>query len=203
MGYYIRILGTQDPDIHIDDLIQSLTSNGLVAKFELDTRERPEKWTVLNILNQEGTPLAQLERNPVVEGELGQEELDEFREEIQHYKPLSAVEWLNTYFESVKVIYAFQMLGASFQDGNFEIVSAIKQLIWNRIDGILQADNEGFSNEDGDHILWQFEDDVEGEWRCAVRNMTGQWDKFEMELGDVKQREEFQNGKVPEEAKRF
>ena len=89
MGYYIRVLGSQDPDIHIDELIQSLAADGLIAKFEFNPTEQAVKWTMLNILNADGEPLAQLERNPVIEGELGQEELDEFKEDIQDYKPAS------------------------------------------------------------------------------------------------------------------
>jgi hypothetical protein len=94
MGYYIRVFGSQDPDIHIDELIQSLATDGLTAKFKFDPAEEPGKWTMLDILNSEGEPLAQLERNQVVDGELGQEELDEFEEDIQSYKPTSAVKWL-------------------------------------------------------------------------------------------------------------
>lgn len=203
MGYYIRVLGSQDPDIHIDELIQSLAADGLTAKFEFNPTEQADKWTMLDILNADGEPLTQLERNPVIEGELGQEELDEFKEDIQDYKPASAVKWLTNYFDKVKVIYAFQMLNAAFEDDNFEIVSNIKAKIWNKTKGILQADNEGFSNEDGYHILWQFSDTVTGDWSCAVRNWLGKWDKFVMDLGDTTQRQEFQEGKVPKEAKRL
>ena len=203
MGYYIRVLGSQDPDIHIDELIESLAADSLTAKFEFDPAEKPGKWTMLDILSSSGEPLAQLERNPVIDCELGQEELDEFKEDIQDYKPTSAVKWLTNYFDKVKVIYAFQMLNAAFEDGNFEIVSNIKTKIWNKTKGILQADNEGFSNEDGYHILWQFSDTVTGDWSCAVRNWLGKWDKFVMDLGDIVQRQEFQDGKIPKNAKRL
>jgi hypothetical protein len=201
MGYYIRVLGTVDPDIHIDELVGALTKKGLTAKFEVDSNEEPGKWTVVNILNHDDKPLAQLERNPVVDGELGQDELDEFREIIQDYKPTSAVKWLTNYFDKVKVIYACQMLNESFEDSNFKIISCIKEEIWNKTNGILQADNEGFSNEDGYHILWQFSDDVKGEWSCAVINELGYWNRFVMDLGDMTQRQEFQSGEIPKKAR--
>ena len=203
MGNYLRVLGLQNPDIHIDELMQSLAADGLNAKFAFDPTEEPGKWTMLDILNADSEPLAQLERNPVIEGELGQEELNEFKEDIQYYKPTSAVKWLTNYFDKVKVIYAFQILNATFEDGNFEIVGNIKTKIWNMTKGILQADNEGFSNEDGCHILWQFSDTVTGDWSCAVRNGLGKWDMFVMDLGDINQRQEFQDGKVPKKAKRL
>jgi hypothetical protein len=203
MGYYIRVLGTQDPDIHMDELMEGLISEGLSAKFAFDEGEEPGKWTVIDILNEEGDHLAQLERNPVLPGELGQDELDEFLEFIQEDKPISAVKWLTAYFNKVKVIYAIQMLDASFEEGNYEIVTNIKSTIWNKIGGILQADDEGFSNEDGYHILWQFADDVTGDWSCAVLNEKGEWERFVMDLGDKAQRKDFQEGKVPQKAKRI
>lgn len=203
MGYFIRVLGTQDPDIHMDELMEGLVSEELSAKFAFDEGEEPSKWTVIDILNEEGDHLAQLERNPVLPGELGQDELDEFREFIQEDKPLSSVKWLTEFFNKVKVIYAIQMLDASFEEGNYEIVANIKSTIWNKIGGILQADDEGFSNEDGYHILWQFADDVTGDWSCAVLNEKGEWERFVMDLGDKTQRKEFQEGTVPKKAKRI
>lgn len=203
MAYFSRVLGSLDPDIHIDELIDALAADGLTANFEFDTTEEPSKWTMLDILNNNGEPLAQLERNPVIAGELGEEELQEFREIIKDYKPTSAVEWLTNYFDKVKVIYAFQMLGAAFTDGNFEIVNCIRTKIWNKTVGILQADNEGFSNDEGYHILWQFSDNVSGKWSCAIINSLGEWVNFIMDLGDSKQREEFQNGNIPKNAQRI
>ena len=198
MGYYIRVLGTTDPNIHIDELISGLTTEGLTAKFSIDQNESPDNWTIIGIANSTGEELFQIERNPVLDGELGQEELEEFKEIIQDYKPDSAVKWLDNFFDRVKVIYAFQLLNASFEDSNFPIVSSIKTTIWNKTNGILQADNEGFSNTDGYHILWQFSDDVKGEWAMAIINLNGQWTNFTMDLGDLNQRQEFWDGKVPE-----
>lgn len=203
MGYYVRALGITDPNIHIDELIKGLSNDGLSAKFDLDPTENPDNWTVIGVANSEGDKLMQIERNPVIKGELGQEELEEFREDIKDCKPNSAVKWLDKYFDKVKVIYAFQLLNAAMEDNNFEIVGSIKATIWNKLGGLLQADNEGFSNENGYHILWQFADNVTGEWNMSVRNIFGNWTNFTMDLGDKKQREEFWAGKVPKSAKKL
>lgn len=203
MGYYIRVLGTRDPDIHIDTLSDALKAAGLSARLNYDPAEQPDRWTLLDVANDNGEALAQIERNPVMAGELGQEEIDEFSEQIKDCKPASAVKWLTKYFEKVKVIYAFLLLNAAFEDENFEIVTAIKEKIADLSAGILQADNEGFSNEKGYHILWQFPDNASGEWDCAVKNWLGKWHPFTMDLGDPVQRREFQNGKVPEKAIRL
>jgi hypothetical protein len=200
MGYYIRILGTDDTNISIDELISGLTNESLTAKFDVDQNESPDNWTVIGVANSDNDDIMQIERNPVIDGELGKEELEEFREDIKDYKPTSAVKWLDKYFDKVKVIYAFQLLDAAFDDKNFSIVGSIKSTIWNKVGGILQADNEGFSNEDGYHILWQFSDNVTGEWNMSVKNIFGKWTNFTMDLGDKKQREEFWAGNVPKNA---
>ncbi|WP_454047537.1 hypothetical protein [Chryseobacterium sp. Marseille-Q8038] len=89
------------------------------------------------------------------------------------------------------------------KEENFSIVETIKSVIWSKVGGIFQADNEGFSNENGYHILWQFSEDVTGEWNMAVKNFFGGWTNFTMDLGDEIQRKEFLAGKVPNNAKKL
>jgi len=200
MGYWTRILGTQDPDVNIKDIINALFTNGMSATIEVGKDELPNCWTILEVANNKGQALVQIERNSVVDGSLGSEELMEFAEDIQDLRPESSVKWLTEYFKKVRVIYAFQMLNASFESGNFEIVSTIREMIWAKTGGILQADNEGFSNEKGYTIVWQFDNSVKGEWCCAVVGAQGKWQNFKMDLGNVKQRHEFQDGLVPIDA---
>lgn len=42
------------------------------------------------------------------------------------------------------------------RDDGWDALDAVKNRIWSFAPSILQADNEGFSNEDGYHVLWQF-----------------------------------------------
>jgi len=123
MGYYIRVLGTQDRDIHVDELLDGLRADGLTAKLAFAEGEQASSWTILQIANEKGDMLAQVERNPLIDGELGKGELEEFKEEIEDCKPTSAVQWLTSYFDKVKVIYAFQILNAAFADDNFAIIA--------------------------------------------------------------------------------
>ena len=200
MGYYVRVLGTSNPNIHIDELIAKLSTEGLTAEFGIDQTETPENWTAIGVTNSNGDDLIDIERNPVIDGDLGKKELDEFRIEVKNYRPTSAAKWLDRFFDKVKVIYAFRLLDAATDDGNFPIVNSVRATIWNKTGGILQADNEGFSNENGYHILWQFSDSVRGEWSCAVKNFWGQWTNFKMDLGDINQREDFFKGNLPKGA---
>ena len=203
MSYYIRVLGTSDPDIHIDELIDGLSDAGLSAKFSRAELESAAKWSVLLVANKEGEEILQIERNPIVEGDLGFEELSEFRESVEEYRPTSAARWLMSFFDRVKVIYAFQLLGGAFENDNFTVINSVREIIWNKTGGIFQSDAEGFTNEEGYAILWQFSDDVKGDWNMAVHDGDGKWTRFTMELGDEKQREEFFQGKVPKGALRL
>lgn len=98
MAYYIRVLGTADLDISIKELLSGLADEGLSANFELDTNETEDRWTIIGVSNADGTDLMQIERNPVIEGELGKAEIEEFRLDIKEYRPLSAVKWLDGFF---------------------------------------------------------------------------------------------------------
>lgn len=197
MSYFIRILGTQDPDIHLDEILEALEKEGLAARFGVLEDEKPESWTCFELMNEDEDVLAAVERNPVIEGNLGKEELEEFKESILEFKPLSAAKWLESFFDRVKVIYAFQLLDIGMEAENYPIIIATQTAIWQKVKGILQADDEGFSNEEGYHILWQFSDDVEGPWQCAVLKENGKWEHFTMELGDRLHQEAFKNGLVP------
>ncbi len=202
MAYYIRVLGLQDSDIHLDDLTVELKTAGLKAVFQLGESCEPRKWSMLEVRADHGAKLAQIERNRVAPGKLAQQELDEFRQIIRAHQPLSAVQWLDNYFGRITVVYAFRVLDAALLEDNFEIVSTLKTAIWARTGGLLQNDLEGFSNNHGDHILWQFPDDVTGDKYCAVLE-NGVWVRFRMDLADPFQRMAFWAGEVPQMAVRL
>lgn len=203
MSYYIRILGTQNPDIHLDEIIEALDKDGLDVRLAISQNESPEKWTSLELRNEDEEMLAEVERDLIKEGTIGQEELDEFKESILQFQPATAAKWLNSFFERVQVIYAFRLMDIALEDDNYPIITSAQSYIWERVKGILQADEEGFSNEEGYHILWQFPDDADGSWNCAVMNADGKWENFCMDLADKNQRKAFKEGLVPAGAMRL
>jgi hypothetical protein len=143
-----------------------------------------------------------IERNPVVEGQLGADELSEFLEEVAHYKPKSASDWLRDYLPSIKVIYAFQLLDGTDVDDGWTSLHNLYTAVWKHTGGILQADGEGFSDEDGFTILWQFSEAVKGSWNVGVLR-RGKWLHFEMDLGNPEHREAFWKGEVPHGVRMF
>ena len=142
--------------------------------------------------------IAVIVNNPVVSGELGEAELEEFIDDLEGRKPASAALWLKEYLPKVKAIYCFQVIhhGAEWGPG-WDAIHAVQDEIWTTLGGNIQADYEGFSNEDGHHILWQFSDRVTGAWKMAVLDKIGKWVAFEMNLGNQKHRKAFWEGKVP------
>jgi len=196
MGYFIRILGTE---IASTPLAQ-LSDAARPALLDLDSTG-PNEWLQLTLKHASGVEIAVVEKNPVVEGELGYEELQELTEEVSECEPASAVEWLQRYLSGVKVIYAFQLLRGTDVDDGWAILHRVYNAIWKVAGGILQADGEGFTNEAGFTILWQFSENVTGNWNAAVLRDESRWVHFEMDLGDPTHRESFKRGEVPGGAK--
>jgi hypothetical protein len=198
MGYYIRVFAKSDTIPSIARL-QTVVPPGQ----ELSSESGEElAWTQLVLRHKTGQEIALVERNPVTPGELGEEELNEFLEDIRHEKPDSAVEWLLQFLPRVKAIYAFQLLSGTELEAGWEGVHAVRTAIWNDVGGILQADLEGLSNEDGYHILWQFIGDHEGPPAVAVLNDDkATWTAFEIKLDNPEHKAAFLDGSVPQGAK--
>ena len=108
------------------------------------------------------------------------------------------MEWLQEFLADVKTVYALQHLqGAETEDGG-NALHALRAHLWERGDAILQADMEGFTNEEGYHIVWQFSDSVSGPWNMGVLQ-DGTWHHFKMDLGDPDHRAAFLSGEVPDD----
>ncbi len=155
-----------------------------------------EEWETLLLSSVDDVEVALIERSPVSAGSIGQDDVAEFIEEMQDCKPESGVQWLAEYLAEVKTIYAFQHLqGAETVEGG-NALHALRSALWERGEAIIQADNEGFTNEDGYHIVWQFSDSVSGPWNMGVLQ-DGVWYHFTMDLGDPDHRFAFFKGEVP------
>lgn len=196
MGYYVRVLSTSADWISVGDLQSVLDEHKLHASLAVESGT-PDRWQQVILRHADGRAIAAIERNPVEVASLGSEELDEFAEEIAHCKPDSSVQWLREYFSHVRCIYAIQLLSGTDHKNGWEILAAVKHRIASFNRSILQADAEGFSNEDGYHILWQFNDSVEGSWWMGILR-EGLWIHFQMDLGNQQHRAAFFRGEVPE-----
>jgi hypothetical protein len=199
MGYYIRVLGERpEPPRHAEIRAAAIAVEPH-CEVHLE-KSADDGWVQIAFRHKAGPEILILERNLVREGELGADEVTEFIEEVAHYKPESAAQWLQQYLPKTGVIYAMQLLSGTDLGNGWAVVHAVQRTLWNHAGGILQADGEGFSNIDGYHILWQFSEKAAGTWNMAVLE-NGTWRAFQMDLGDKDQREAFLAGKVPLGAK--
>jgi hypothetical protein len=195
VAYYTRVLSKDEEFPPFDELAQSIRDGHPDFRLTLESGEE-ENWESLLLSSIDEVEVAVLERNPVFIGSLGQDEVAEFLDDIQECKPKSGVQWLEDYLDSVKTVYAFQHLQGSETVGGSNALHALRSKLWERGDAILQADGEGFTNEEGYHIVWQFSDSVSGPWNMAVLQ-DGVWRHFSMDLGDPDHRAAFMRGAVP------
>jgi len=197
MGYYTRVLSKDEEFPALDELTESirLSSPGYKLTIEDGTEEG---WESILLSSDDGVEVALIERNPVTDGSLGQDEIAEFIDETRDCKPESGVEWLTEYLTEVRTIYSFQHLQGSDTEEGGNALHALRAALWERGDAIIQADLEGFTNEDGYHIVWQFSDTVSGPWNMAVLQ-EGTWHQFTMDLGDPDHRAAFLRGEVPDD----
>jgi hypothetical protein len=199
MSYYVRVLSLSDGTPPVARLQTALSKNKLAAKLSIDDGTN-EDWTQLLLCHEDGSEIAVIERNAASSTDLVEAEIQEFLDEIADCKPPSAAEWLAEYFPKVRTIYAFQLLHGTDVKNGWEILGTVKDALHAHVRGIIQADGEGFSNEEGFHILWQFADSVTGEWWMGVLQ-NGKWVHFQMDLGNKNHREAFLLGKVPKGVK--
>ena len=103
---------------------------------------------------------------------------------------------MGDYLGRARVIYTFRALpGAEYGNG-WELLSVVRDRLW-LLGAIGQSEGEGFSNESGYHILWQFPAGVSGPWWMGVLR-EGRWVHFRMDLGEQAHREAFLSGEVPD-----
>jgi hypothetical protein len=195
MGYYTRVLSKDEEFPAFDELAQFIRAEHPDCKLAIEEGTE-EEWETLLLSGNDDVEIALIERNPVFDGSSGQDQVADFIEEIEDCKPESGVSWLKEYLDSVRTVYAFLHLqGADTEEGG-NALHALRSAIWERGDAILQADNEGFTNEDGFHIVWQFSESVSGPWNMGILQ-DGTWYHFKMDLGDPDHRAAFLNGEMP------
>jgi hypothetical protein len=193
LAYYTRVLSKDEGFPPFDELAQWIRTEHPGYKLTLEEGVE-EEWESLLLSGDDDVEVALIERIPVFDPD----EMGDFIEDLEDCKPESGVAWLTEYLAEVKTVYAFLHLqGAETEEGS-NTLHALRSHLWERGDAIIQADAEGFTNEDGYHIVWQFSDSVSGPWNMGVFQ-DGTWYHFKMDLGDPDHRAAFLNGEVPED----
>jgi len=197
LAHHSRILSKGEDYPFFDQLAQFLRSQHPGFRLILEEGSEDE-WETLLLSSDDEVEVALIQRNPVFDGSIGQDEIADFLEDLHDCKPETGVQWLTEYLDEVRTVYALQQLqGAESVEGS-NALHALRSHLWERGDAILQADNEGFTNEEGYHIVWQFADSVSGRWNMGVLQ-DDTWHHFEMDLGDPDHRAAFMNGEIPDD----
>lgn len=197
MGRYIRVLTPAETIVPVSALKEALAARGFGADLAVEAG-RDEGWAALALSHHNGPEIAAIARTVVSSESEGQREIDRLVRQIADCKPLSSRRWLTEYLGRVRVIYGLQvLLGTEYANG-WDLLATVRDRLW-AVGGILQVDGEGFSNEEGYHVLWQFPPGATGaRWMGVLRD--GRWVHFRMDLGDKAHREAFARGEVPDGA---
>lgn len=200
MSYYVRVLTPEPKPLAADALRAGLAELGRAdVTLVVDEGEDDTDWTAIVAYADDGSPIGLLTRDAVTDAEgLAKEEIEDFVEELKDALPKSGAAWVRTYLKRVQTIYAVQLMAAAFEEKGEGVPGLILEAIRGEAGGIIQADGEGFSNEDGSQVVWQFDDEVDGPWTAAVIGPNKDWITFEMDLGNPAHRTAFQEGRLPD-----
>jgi len=197
MPYYTRLFSKSSETASVDQLRASLPN-----KFYVNVTSGPEaRWKELIVTAIDGREVCLVERNECGRDDLAADEIEEFAEAQDDAEPRPAAKWIKSYLADCRSVYACQFLRA-LSDGDLgEVPSLVMWSIRRLVGGIGQTDGEGFSNEEGYQVTWDFSDNVTGSWNMAVLVSPDQWQHFEMDLGDGAHRAAFRAGRVTDGAK--
>ncbi len=183
----IRVLTESD---NVPSLAELRTVLGPEVEIVVRSGEETQ-WSELVLRHKGGAEIASVVR------EASDQEREALLAGINGARPERGAEWLKHYLSHVKVIYAMQPLEGAEVQNEWSAVLRAQAYFWKKFGGILQADNEGYSNQDGYHVLWQFNGPQQGELEAAVMDDAGRWQGFVMDMGDPVQVAAFQQGEVP------
>lgn len=196
MAFYTRILSPVEKVPSISSIASALAKENLAGVLRLESGADAD-WTQVVVSHKRGPDIADIERMTASSGDLVSEQIGEFVDEIADCKPTSAARWLARYLPTIKTIFKFRLLSGTDVRNGWGVLGSVRASIFSHVGGIIQADGEGFSNEDGCHILWQFSNSVKGPWWMSVLR-KGRWVRFRMDLANKKHRAAFLRGAVPD-----
>lgn len=127
--------------------------------------------------------------------------LNEIIFSLKEKKPKNSAKWMEKYLKKTKSIYEFVPLLDLESAEDWDIVTELYHEAWVYLRGVYQIKDEGFTNESGDIILWDFPFSATGQRVMAVKTITGRWKTFLMDLESTIQRKSFFRGRLPKKTK--
>ncbi len=190
MSYYVRLLTPAEKTVPFNEIKEQGSTIKLVAGYE-------DKWDKIEIFEPADSLIAVLERQPLSDNIDAKVVLSRLKSALAGSYPASAREWLIRYLSNVKTIYSFQLFTENITKNGWPVMGRVQNLLKDTLTGIVQADNEGFYNEDGDYILWQMYEGAAGTIPAATLNEKGEWIPYQLRLDDTRAVEQFKQGFLP------
>jgi hypothetical protein len=190
MAYYVRLLVKLDKVIPFSEIKNQGKYITLVSGTDA-------LWNKIEIREPENNLICILERQYLPPGQITETEIPKLKELIRRSDPANAREWINQYFSDIKTVYTFQLLAENITKQGWRVLGRIQSLLHDWLIGIIQADAEGFYNENGDFILWQMYEGAVGTIQAATLDEKGNWVTYQLKLNDPKAAALFKEGLPP------
>jgi hypothetical protein len=156
------------------------------------SRRDGESWERLDLVGPENKWFAvEVHRHAV---QYGEADIEDMLGNPKKARPACNVCWLRSYLPQVRTGYYLRLHGGHeyWSKPVYELRDYLEEVH----PLILWAEFEGWSNEEGEHITWEFTPRVSGPWWMGLL-IDGRWHRFRMELGNKVHRDCFTSGIVP------
>jgi hypothetical protein len=198
----MRFFGLQDKPISVDTIAGWLQTAMIDGELESEEEDYPGSWSTLTLFLDSGEPVVEIEKFSLEEETLVdaiQDTVRQLLDDKNPVRPASAVKWLCQFMTRVKVVYEFRPMQAIKTDEGWEIFNEVWTNLREALQGIVHLDDEGFTNEDGVQITWEYPGEETGDLKVAVLNDRGEeWIEYTMNLANQEHKALFLAGKAPD-----
>jgi hypothetical protein len=192
---WLCLLTPSDDVVPASELAARLAARVGSAKLCIEAG-KDSQWDELLLTHADWRGIARVERLAVADDTPGARALYAIAAPLAGAQPAAGAEWVWGYVARVRTIYVVRALPGADEGDGWDAIAAVRNALWSNLDGILQADGKGFTNESGAQVVWQSPADATGTTWVAVRRDDA-WLPFELALEDPAQREHFLRGEVP------
>ncbi|MGE4519302.1 MAG: hypothetical protein AB7E04_07345 [Desulfobacteraceae bacterium] len=199
MDYQTRLFCRGKKTITSDILMSGLENEPLTENLELETEKTDTHNQI--VVRKNGLELIIIIELLPEKKEEDKLKLKKIIEYCETKLPAKNMKWVKKYISKADIVYEFVPVSGFDTEDGFEILTLLQTEAWVNSRGIFQYSGEGFTNESGDLVLWDYPYSITGRRIAALKDFTGRWKTFEMDLESLNQRNEFFKGKVPNNAK--
>jgi len=200
----MRFFGLQDKAISIDQIAGWLQTAFIDGEIESEEEEYPGCWRTLTLFLDSGEPVVEIEKFSQADDSLLDPIQDTVRmllDEKDPVIPSTAVKWLCQFMSRVKVLYEFRPMQAINTEEGWQIFNEVWTNLRENLQGIVHLENEGFTNETGAQITWEYSTPESGDLKVATLNKNGtEWIEYTLDLANQAHCKMFMAGEVPDKA---